>query len=143
MKTFTLEFVTPEKVALRDQVESVVVPAFDGELGVLAGHAPLLAKLKPGMVRVTRGTRESGSGETTVFAIAGGFLEVRPDRTAIFAEAAETAAEVDAERARQSLERAKAVLAAQPSDADLAVARAAIYRALARLRVAEKIRRRS
>ena len=44
MKTFTLEFVTPEKVALRDEVESVVVPAFDGELGVLAGHAPLLAQ---------------------------------------------------------------------------------------------------
>ena len=136
-KTFTLEFVTPEKVALRAQVESVVVPASDGELGVLAGHAPLLAQLQPGVVRVTKGA------ETTIFAIAGGFLEVRPDRTAIFAEAAETAAEVDAERARQSLERAKAVLAARPPDADLDAARAEMYRALARLRVAAKIRRRS
>ncbi len=118
-------------------MDSSEVPASDGELGVLAGHAPLLAQLQPGVVRVTKGA------ETTIFAIAGGFLEVRPDRTAIFAEAAETAAEVDAERARQSLERAKAVLAARPPDADLDAARAEMYRALARLRVAAKIRRRS
>lgn len=133
-KTLTLELVTPERVALSETADFVVLPAFEGEMGVLPGHAPFMVQLTAGEVRVTRG------GETKNLALSGGFAEVLDDKISVFAETAELADEIDQERARQALERAKA----QARTADpltLAAAEAAIRREQVRLRVAEMRKR--
>ena len=138
-KTMTLEMVTPEKLTLQATVESIVLPAYEGEMGVLPGHIPFLVMLKAGEVRVTAG------GELKSFAVAGGFAEIQKDKVSIFAETAEMAEEIDGERARQALERAKAEAAAVRGGdpLTLAQAQAAMQRAQVRLRVSELRRRRT
>jgi F-type H+-transporting ATPase subunit epsilon len=131
-----LDIVTPERLAYSDEVDEVVAPGVDGELGVLPHHAPLLTTLGLGELRIKKG----GSEES--FAIAGGFLQLRPDRVVVMAETADMAAEIDlqrAEEARREAERALEAGFVEP--ADLAVARAALQRALLRIRVAERRRR--
>jgi F-type H+-transporting ATPase subunit epsilon len=88
-----LEIVTPEKMLVREDVDEVVVPGEDGYLGVLPGHTPLLATLKVGDLWYRKGQ------EKTHVPIAGGFVEVLPDRVTILAEVAAADAVVDAARA--------------------------------------------
>jgi F-type H+-transporting ATPase subunit epsilon len=131
-----LEIVTPERLAYSEDVDSVVCPGIEGELGILPHHAPLLTTLGVGELRIRRGSDEE------FFAIAGGFLQVRPDKVVVMAETADMAAEIDlekAEDARREAERALAEGFDEP--ADLARARASLQRALLRIRVAERRRR--
>lgn len=131
-----LEIVTPERELFSDQVDAVVCPGVDGELGILPHHAPLLTTLGFGELRIRRG------GEEEFFAIAGGFLQVRPDKVVVMAETADMASEIDVEKAleaRREAERALSEGFEEP--ADLARARAALQRALIRIRVAERHRR--
>lgn len=136
-----IDLITPEKLAFSDQADFVAAPAWDGEIGILPGHTPLLAKLGPGEIRLRKGS------DTTFFAVSGGFIEVqRGDRVSIFAETAELAEEIDLERARQAEERAKTKMTGPQSDLtgeELAKVEAALTRARARLRVAEIRRRRA
>ncbi len=135
MKTFLLEIVTPERVTFKDQVEFLAAPSYEGELGVLPGHTPLLSELKTGLLRFKK------EGEQETVAISGGFLQIHPDHIVVLAETAELAEEIDAERARQAAERAKSQLASAGNGPDLAVAEAALRRALIRLRATERIQR--
>jgi len=132
--TIKVNLITPEKLALSDEVDSIVVPAEDGELGILPHHAALLAHLGPGEIRLKK-----GSGETHL-AISGGFVEVREGcQVEIFAETAEAAGEINIERARQAAERAQQTLqSATPlSEDEIGQAETALQRALVRLKVAE------
>ncbi|MFO1539877.1 MAG: F0F1 ATP synthase subunit epsilon [Chloroflexota bacterium] len=131
-----LEIVTPERLAYSDTVDAVACPGIEGELGILPHHAPLLSTLGLGELRIRK------AGQEEYFAIAGGFLQVRPDKVVVMAETADMAAEIDleaAEQARREAERALADGFAEP--ADLARARASMERALLRIRVAERRRR--
>lgn len=133
----TLRVVTPEKVALEESgVDSVVLPAFEGEYGVLPSHAPAMLQLGAGLLRVRRGD------ETTPLAVSSGFAEVRDDVVSVFAETAESETEIDEERAKQALEKAKAEKHRPSGSIDLNEAEAAIKRALVRLKVAQLGRRR-
>ncbi len=126
-----LEMVTPERLALQTRAEFVVLPAYEGEMGVLPGHAPFLVQLKAGEVRVTEG------GTVRRFAVSGGFAEVGGEKVSLFAETAELAEQIDAERARQALEKAKAEMARKDLDPlTLAAAEAAMRRAQVRMKVA-------
>lgn len=131
-KRITLELVTPEKVAWSAPADFVVLPAFDGEMGVLPGHAPFLVQLTPGEVRVT------DKGEVRRFAVSGGFAEVKDDKIELFAETAEMSDQIDAARAQQALEKAKAVVKPGLDPMQLAAAEAAIRRAQVRLRVSRR-----
>src|SRR3989338_536810 len=132
-KTITLEMTTPDKVAFCAQVEFVVLPAWQGEMGILPDHAPFLVQLKPGEVRVT------AKGQVGRFAVSGGFAEVKKNKISLFAETAEMAEQIDAERSRQSLEKAQAEVVRKDIDPlTLAAAEAAIRRAQVRLLVAER-----
>jgi F-type H+-transporting ATPase subunit epsilon len=134
MSTIAVDIMTPERLVMQTQADSVVVPAVDGELGILPHHAPLLAQLEPGQIRLRKGN------ELELFAVSGGFVEVENNHIAIFAETAEMAHEIDAERARQAAEKAKAQMKAALTDHDLAEAEGALRRAMARLRVTEGLR---
>jgi F-type H+-transporting ATPase subunit epsilon len=133
-KTFKLEIVTPEKLVFSEDVVSLVVPADEGYLGVLAGHAPLLASLQPGEIKIRR---ESGE---TLFATSGGFMEVLPQKTSILCESAESPESIDAARAEKSKARAKDRLAHPGKDVDRERAEEAAARAENRLKVAKKKR---
>jgi F-type H+-transporting ATPase subunit epsilon len=131
-KHLTLEFVTPEKVAWSAAADFVVRPACRGEMGVLPGHQPFLVRLEAGEVRVTSG------GEVKHFAVSGGFAEVKNDTVSLFAETAEDAGQIDAERAHQALEKAKASVKPGLDPMQLAAMEAAIRRAQIRVRVSRR-----
>ncbi len=129
-----LEIVTPERLAYSDTVDSVQLPGIEGELGVLPHHAPLVSMLGVGELRIRKGGAEES------FAIAGGFLQVRPDRVVVMAETADMASEIDLERAQEARREAERALegVAQTDAVDLAAARAQLQQALLRIRVAER-----
>jgi len=136
MANLKLDIVTAEGVVYSDEVDVVVAPGIEGQLGILPHHAPLMTTLQPGELRVRKG------GEEFSLAISGGFLEVRPDRVIILADAAERAEEIDVRRAEEAKRRAEERLQQPTPEVDVAKAEAAMHRALARLEVVEKIRRR-
>lgn len=131
-----LEIVTPERLAYQDEVDMVLVPGIEGELGILPHHAPLVSLLGVGELRI----RKAGAEES--FAIVGGFLQVRPDKVVVMAETADLASDIDLERAQEARREAERALEAGFHEgADLASARAALQQALLRIRVAERRRR--
>ena len=130
-----LEIVTAERVVFSDDVDEVVAPGVEGQLGILPHHAPLMTMLQPGELRVKKG------GEEFSLAISGGFLEVRPDRVIVLADAAERVEEIDIARAEAAKRRAEELLKSRPSEMDMAQTEAALRRSLARLKVVERRRR--
>lgn len=128
-----LVIVTPERQLLRESVVEVVLPGADGELGILPGHAPLITELGIGELRC----RSTGSKDEVHLAIIRGFAEVLQERVTVLAETAELAEEIDVERARQALERARARIAASDANIDWDRASAALERALIRIKVGE------
>ena len=130
MASFQLDIVTPERTVYSAEVESLVVMAHDGYLGVRTGHAPMLARLGIGQIRIT----EPGGSEVRL-ACGGGFMEVEPLRTVILADSVERPDEIDVARAEAALERARARLQNR-RDIDVARAEAALRRAMNRLKLA-------
>jgi len=128
-----LEIVTPEKLAYSDTVDAVTLPGSEGELGVLPHHAPLVSMLGLGELRIRKGS------DIETFAIAGGFLQVRPDKVVVMAEMADMASEIDLEKAAEARRDAERALEGGFHEgADLAAARGALQVALLRQRVAER-----
>src|SRR4051794_626510 len=128
-----LEIVTPERQAYEDDVDMVIVPGIEGELGILPHHAPLITTLGVGELRIKKGGAEES------FAIVGGFLQVRPDKVVVMAETADLASEIDLEKAQQARREAERALESGFHEAaDLAAARAQLQQALMRIRVAER-----
>ena len=131
--TLHLEIVTPERLVYSDEVDRVQAPGGDGELGILPHHAPLVATLGSGELRVIKGSSEES------IAVIGGFIQVRPDKVVIMAESADLAAEIDLERAQQARRDAEKALEGAPGGVpDLSAARAELQRALLHIRVAER-----
>lgn len=93
----TLEIVTPQGLALRDEVDDVTAPSVSGEFGVLPGHLPLLAALRTGIVTYHRG------GEETKLAVADGFVEVKEDRALLLTDKVAKKGDVDPVRVRLEL----------------------------------------
>ena len=130
-----LEIVTPAKITVSQDVDMVVAPGSLGEFGILEGHVPFLSGLVPGELRYTV------DDKTEFLAVTSGFAEVSDDNVSILVDAAETAQEIDVERAKQAIERATERLAKDRSaeDVDFIRAEAALKRAMMRVKVAEKI----
>jgi len=134
MGTVYLEVVTPERVVVSQQVETVVAPGSIGEFGVLEGHVPFLTGILPGELRYTT------SGKTEYLAVTTGFAEVSDNKVSVLVDAAEKAQEIDVERARKAMERAKERLSKDRGTPDIDFLRAelALKRAIARIKVAQK-----
>ena len=138
MATLHLEIVTQERRLYSGDVDMVVAPGSEGEMGILPHHASLLTTLKEGVLRVKHG------GTEELFSIGGGFLEVQPDHVIVLADAAEKADEIDIARAEQARERAEKMLKDRPAGANIEEALAALRRAQIRVTVAQRrgVRRR-
>jgi F-type H+-transporting ATPase subunit epsilon len=135
MATFRLEIVTAERMVFSDDVSAVIAWGVEGQLGILPHHAPLMTMLQPGDILIRKDKEEE------FFVISGGFLEVRPDKVIILADACERVDEIDIARAEEAKRRAQETMKAAPLSADAAAAEAALRRSLARLKVAERKRR--
>jgi len=129
-----LEFVTPERAIVHDDVDELQLPGEDGHFGVLPGHAPLLAALRTGEMWYRK-----GSDRRYAF-IAGGFAEVVGDRVSVLAPVAERAEDIDLARAEAAKRRAEERLAKPVADIDFERARIAMMRAIARLQVSKQAR---
>ena len=132
-----LEIVTPERVVVSEDVDSVNAPGALGEFGVLPGHTPMLTTLTIGRVSYRAG------GRTTDLAIAWGYAEVGPEKVTILADTAERLDEIDIERAEAALKAAQERIAAAPADMDLERALASMQRSRARIKVARRRRTRT
>lgn len=133
MKTFKVSVVTPDGPVYESDVEMVSVKAASGELGILAGHVPLVAPLTISAVRLKK------NNETELVAVAGGFIEVRPDQVSILSPAAEKAEDIDVERALRAKERAEERLKQkQQENIDFKRAELALRRAVNRINIAGK-----
>ena len=130
-----LEVVTPKGAIVSEEVDIVTAPGFAGEFGVLANHAPFLSTIKIGTLRYKQG------GNENELMVSGGFCEVSNNKITFLVESAERGHEIDVDRALQAKERAeKRLLQArqQQEKFDITRAEAAMQRALARLKIAQR-----
>ena len=137
MSPLRCEIVSAERILFSEEVDAILAPGAEGQLGILPRHAPLITALQPGELIVSQGDEEE------IFVVGGGFMEVVRDKVTILADGAERADEIDIERALAARERAEArLLDRQAEQVDFAQVEASLRRALARLRVAEHAKRR-
>ena len=138
MATIKLEIVSPDKVVYSEDVSMVIVRSTGGELGILPKHAPLVTGLVPHAMRV-----KMPDGDEQLIAVAGGFMEVTPEKISVLASAAEQPIDIDVNRAKQAYARAKDRIAkfhqGPPASEDIDFARAelALHRAIARLQATQ------
>lgn len=127
-----LEVITPERLALREAVDEVVVPGVSGEFGILPDHTPLISQVKTGVLIYRIGS------EKKQMHVSGGFVEVMPDKVSVLADVAEKPEEVNVERARQARERAEKRLAGNSEDIDHNRAQLKLLRAQTRIQITGK-----
>jgi F-type H+-transporting ATPase subunit epsilon len=130
---FHLEIYTPERLFYDDEVQMVIVECSDGEVGILKGHIPMVAAINIGELRILTG------GKWKIAAINEGFMEVRPDATVIIVRSVEWPEEIDAHRAEEAKVRAEERLRQRRSMSEYHQSKAALARAMARLRVKKEI----
>jgi F-type H+-transporting ATPase subunit epsilon len=135
MAPMRLEIITAERLVYSDDVDVVVAPGIEGQLGILPHHAPLMTALQPGELMVRK------NGEESYLAVSGGFMEVLGNRVTILADAAESSDEIDEQRSQQAVERARERLEKREEDIELEQALSSLRRAQARLNVVRRRRR--
>jgi len=126
MATFHFELVSPEKIAFSGEVEQVDVPGSEGDFGVLAGHAPLIALLRPGVMTLYRG------GERIRIVVLGGFAEVGPGGLTVLADVATSVEDVDRAALQGQITKMEQDIKeiAQGSELDKAITRLDHFKAL-------------
>jgi F-type H+-transporting ATPase subunit epsilon len=126
-----LEIVTPDRALFSGAVDSVTVPSTTGYLGILPGHAPLLAELGIGEISYRMGD------QTEFLFCSWGFVEVLPDRVVLLAQTAEMASDIDLKRAEEAKSRAEKLLASRDPGIDFAQVELALLRAISRINAAK------
>ena len=129
-----LEIITAEREVFSDDVDIVVAPGVEGQLGILPHHAPLMTALQPGEILYRK------NGEPTYLAVSGGFMEVIANRVTILAEACEYSEEINEERAQTAMERARERMRNVSSDIELEQAVRSLRRAQVRLNIVRRRR---
>jgi F-type H+-transporting ATPase subunit epsilon len=125
-----LEIVTPEQKIYSDDVDSVVIPGMEGELGVLPQHVPLMTQLLPGELRVLKG------GQELRLAVGEGFVEIGPDKIAVLTDMAVKESEIDESAAEDAIKRAEeAMKDTKLGDEEYATVKASLQKSLALVRV--------
>jgi F-type H+-transporting ATPase subunit epsilon len=132
--TLHVDIVSAEQEIFSGTAEMVFAPLVTGEVGILPRHAPLLAPLKPGEVRVRTGHEE------LAFYVSGGMLEVQPHVVTVLADTALRAKDIDEAAALKAKERAEEAMRNRQTDMDYAKAQAELAQAVAQLRTLRKLR---
>ncbi len=129
-----LEIITAERQVYSDEVDMVIAPGIDGQLGILPRHAPLMTMLKPGELTVRK------NGEDIYVAVSGGFMEVLGNRVSVLADACERSDEIDEERALEAIQRAQDRLASRGTEMELERAMRSLQRAQVRVKLVRRRR---
>lgn len=130
MATLRLEIVTPESMTYSDDVDSVVIPGIEGELGILPQHVPLMTKLAPGELRVMKG------GQEELLAVGEGFVEITQTSVSVLTDMAVKESDIDESLAEEAVRRAEeAMKSDQIGDEENAAVQAALLKSLAQLKV--------
>lgn len=132
MSTFRLEIVVPDRAFYSDEVQEVVLKTPGGEIGILAGHIPMVVAVSTGYVKIKK------EDKWICAFISEGFMEVTAEKTVILADSAEWPKEIDSERAKAAEERARLHLGAKPDDREEATLQAALQRALWRQKISKE-----
>lgn len=132
--TLRLEIVTPETKAYSEDVEMVVLPGTDGELGVYPNHVPVLTTLKPGELRVLKG------GQQTLLAVGEGFAEITGDSISVLTDMALESSAIDEAAAEAAVARAQAAMKEDLGSEEIAAVSASLQKALAQLSVKRRRR---
>ncbi|MCP4704345.1 MAG: ATP synthase F1 subunit epsilon [candidate division Zixibacteria bacterium] len=127
---FNLSIVTPEKIFYENEVASMIAPGIEGYLGILTNHAPLITAVIPGKVTV-----KGASDEIIEMSVSEGFLEVSANTATLLVDAVEYSSEIDADRAKEAMKRAKKRLIDEAGSIDTPRARKAVERAKSRIRI--------
>ena len=132
MPTMKLEIVTAESVLFSDDVEGLIAPGSQGELGILPQHAALMTALQSGEISIRK---QEGD---VYMAVSGGFLEMMDNKVVILADTAEKSEDIDENRARAAMARAEERLASVSDEVDSVRATAALRRSQVRLKVSQR-----
>ncbi len=133
-KSFKVMIVTPDKTAYEGDAVSATIPGLAGYLGIWANHAPLVGAVVPGMVTL----RLDDAGNTKFLSVGTGFVEISDNVVNLMVETCELSDEIDVDRAKKALERARKRLAGMEKDLDRERARLAMARAEARIKANKK-----
>jgi len=132
MKKIRLSVLTPEKVMINDlEVDSVTLPAYNGEMGILPDHIPYVAQIKEGLLKYKR------NGIEEYISIFWGFCYIKNNEVTVLTEIGELAKELDEEKARQEFQKAKEAIHMKKPDLDIEAAQASLKKAIVRLKLAE------
>ena len=134
MATLQLEIVTPERKEFSEEVEMVVIPGLEGELGVLPNHVPLMTTLKPGELTIVQ------NGECSYLAVGKGFAEITQDRVSILTDMAVKEREIDEMETEAAIERARKAMEERLGKEEVATVEAALEKSLAKLHVKRRRR---
>lgn len=136
MKKINLTVLTPDRPLLSNvEVDFIVIPAFEGEMGILPGHAPIVAQLKEGILKY------NVSGAWEFLSVFWGFAYVKNNEVVVLTEIAELMKEIDEERARQEFQKAKDAINMKGADMDMDSALASLKKAVVRMKLAEMKKR--
>jgi F-type H+-transporting ATPase subunit epsilon len=133
-KSLTLDIVTPDKAIVHDEVDEVQLPGWEGALGILPGHTPLLAMLKPGELWYRKGE------ERIFFVLDFGMAEVLPDKVTVLVRLADRPEEIDIDKQEADRKAAESTLQHAVTVEDAERARIAMLTAMMKLRAAERVR---
>ena len=133
--TLRLEIVTPLEKAFSDDVQMVVIPGIEGEMGIYPMHVPLMTQIVPGEIAVRR------SGQDVFLAVGEGFVEITGESVSVLTDMAITADKIDEAKAEEARKRAEARLTEKLSDEELATVQAALANSVAQLNVKRRQRR--
>ena len=131
-KAFQLEIITPNDPFYKGSAESVILPAIDGEYGVLAGHEPVVTAIEPGTARYLV------DGEWKEVVVGQGFAEIMPDYTILLVATADRLEDIDKVRAQRAKEQAEERMRQKKSIHEYYRSKATLARAMARLKAAEE-----
>jgi F-type H+-transporting ATPase subunit epsilon len=132
MATFTVEIITPHEIVLKKELEKVILRTVEGDMGILANHAPFVSELALGEMKLV------GEGYEERFFVSGGFLEISREKTLVLADEAINVKDIDLVRAKKEAEEAKAKLAKLKEEKDIAMTQKALQDALTKVRLAER-----
>lgn len=133
MDKLHLEIITQEKIVFAQEVEMVVVPGVEGDLGIMPHHIPLFTKIKPGEIKIINGK------ETEYLAITGGFLDVTGEgKVTILADYAIRSADIELAKAEEAKKKAEEAMKEKTAKVDFALAENELKRAILELKVARR-----
>ncbi len=136
MSTIYVDVVSAEKSIFSGEAKFVALPGESGELGILHGHTPLITRIRPGSVRI-----EKADGDEEFVFVAGGYLEVQPDRVTVLADTAIRGHDLDEAKATEAKKRAEEAMQNRGTDFDLALAQSEFEMAAAQLAAIARFRR--